>query len=118
MFPDRLKTLRKEAKLTQKQLAEQMHTSQPSYQNWEKGIRTPTQKNLEKLADIFDVSTDYLLGKTNIKNSNELTETDITKILDTGVVSYDGKPMTEHDREILTQVIKDYFDGNLKEYDQ
>lgn len=117
MFSERLKQLRKEAKLTQKQLAKKMNTSQPSYQNWEKGTRNPSKENLEKLSKIFNVSVDYLLGNTDIKNSDELSDADIKNILETGVASYDGKPISEHDAKILEQVIRDYFDGNLKDYD-
>lgn len=117
MFSERLKTLRKEAKLTQLDMAKQFGTSQPSYQAWESGKRNPNGESLKKIAEFFNVSIDYLLGETDIKNSSELTETDIEQILTNDVISYDGKPMTEHDREILTQVIKDYFDGKLKDYD-
>lgn len=117
MFPERLKALRKEAKLTQKQMAEALSIKQPTYAQWENGRTKPKGETLEKFADFFNVSTDYLLGKTDIKNSSELSETDIAEILNNDVISYDGKPMTEHDKEILTQVIKDYFDGKLKDYD-
>lgn len=117
MLSKRLKQLRLNNKLTQTEMAKILGTSQPSYQKWEKGVRTPTPKNLEKIANFFNTSVDYLLGKTDIKNSSELTETNIEQILNNDVISYDGKPMTEHDREILTQVIKDYFDGKLKDYD-
>ncbi|KXT67240.1 helix-turn-helix domain-containing protein [Streptococcus gallolyticus] len=117
MFPERLKALRKEAKLTQKQMAEALNIKQPTYAQWENGRTKPKGETLERFANFFNVSTDYLLGKTDIKNSSELTETDIEEILNNDVISYDGKPMTEHDREILTQVIKDYFDGKLKDYD-
>lgn len=117
MFPERLKKLRKEAHLTQKDVADHFNTSPQSYAQWEKGQRSPSKESLEKLANFFNVSVSYLIGETDIKNSSELSETDIAEILNNDVISYDGKPMTEHDREILTQVIKDYFDGKLKDYD-
>lgn len=118
MFPERLKSLRKEAGYkNQTSIAKELHISQQNYSQWESGNRNPSKKTLEMLANFFNVSTDYLLGKTDIKNSSELTETDIAEILNNDVISYDGKPMTEHDKEILTQVIKDYFDGKLKDYD-
>lgn len=117
MFPERLKTLRKEAGLTQKELAEQIDTSQQNIGFWEKGDRNPKHKSLVKLANFFKVSTEYLTGETDIKNSEELSDADIKNILETGVASYDGKPISEHDAKILEQVIRDYFDGNLKDYD-
>lgn len=117
MLSQRLKQLRLDNRLTQSEMAKILGTSQPSYQNWEKGVRTPTAKNLEKIAKFFNTSVDYLLGKTDIKNSSELSDTDITEFLNNGTVSYDGKPMTDHDKEVLTQVIKDYFNGKLEDYD-
>lgn len=117
MFPDKLKALRKEAKLTQVEISKKLNISQPAYVDWEKGRTQPTPDKLPLLAEILNTSIDYLLGKTDIKNSSELSETDIEQILTNDVISYDGKPMTKHDREILTQVIKDYFDGKLKDYD-
>ncbi|MBP2620345.1 helix-turn-helix domain-containing protein [Streptococcus panodentis] len=67
MFPERLKKLRKEAGLTQKQIAEKFGIKQPNYQQWESGKRKPSGETLEKFADFFSVSTDYLLGNTDNK---------------------------------------------------
>lgn len=117
MFTERLKSLRKEAGLTQKEIAKKLQISQPQYARTENGGRKPNGETLEKFATFFNVSVDYLLGKTDIKNSSELSDTDITELLNNGTVSYDGKPMTDHDKEVLTQVIKDYFDGKLEDYD-
>ena len=117
MLAQRLKELRLENKLTQKGIAEKLDISYQAYQSWENGKKKPTADKLPDIAKLLHTSTDYLLGKTYIKNSSELTETDIAKILDNDTASFDGKPLNEHDRQILTQVIKDYFDGTLKEYD-
>ena len=67
MFPERLKALRLEAKLTQKQIAEKLEVNQPQYARWENAGRTPSKETLQKFADFFDVSVDYLLGNTNEK---------------------------------------------------
>lgn len=77
MLSERLKQLRLEAGLTQKQMAEYLNTSQPAYQNWEKGLRSPSKESLEKLAEFFSVSIDYLLGKNDIKNPNEKSELEL-----------------------------------------
>lgn len=63
-FPERLKALRKEAGLTQKEVAKKLQMSQPQYARTENGGRKPNGETLEKFADFFNVSTDYLLGKT------------------------------------------------------
>ena len=117
MFPNRLKKLRKEAHLTQTEDAKQLNITQQAYQAWESGRRNPKKETIQMFADFFNVSYAYITDETDIKNSSELSETDIAEILNNDIISYDGKPMTEHDREILTQVIKDYFDGKLKDYD-
>ena len=48
MFPERLKELRKEAGLTQKQIAEKFGIKQPNYQQWESGKRKPGEETLKK----------------------------------------------------------------------
>ncbi|BAK27040.1 helix-turn-helix domain-containing protein [Streptococcus gallolyticus] len=72
MFPERLKALRKEAGYpNQTSIAKELHISQQTYSQWESGKRNPSKSTLETLADFFNVSTDYLLGKTDIKERNE-----------------------------------------------
>ena len=106
MLPERLKNLRKKAGLTQKQIAEKLQVGQNSYSNWEKGKRTPIQPTIEKLAEILNTSTDYLLGKTDIPDRD--LEIDIDNAIDNSV-AYDGKPITDNDREIIKDFLKDYF---------
>ena len=77
MLPQRLKELRTEAGLTQKEIADKLKIGQNSYSNWEKGIRTPIFPTLEKLAELFNVSTDYLLGKSGVKNPRQKSELEL-----------------------------------------
>ena len=51
--------------LTQREMAEKLGISQPSYIRYENGSSEPTLENLVKIAEIFDVSTDFLLGKAD-----------------------------------------------------
>ncbi|AXQ77758.1 helix-turn-helix transcriptional regulator [Streptococcus sp. H49] len=111
MFPERLKVLRKEAGLTQKQIAEKLNMSQPAYLSWEKGKREPSAKTLEKFATFFNVSTDYLLGKTDDKRTPEkILEDDIDESLDRSV-AYNGNPISDHDRAVIKEFLKNYFDN-------
>ena len=48
-FAERLKTLRKQVKLTQTQIAEKIDISQQAYASWERGAKKPTQENLLRL---------------------------------------------------------------------
>lgn len=69
-FASRLRELRKERGLTQKQLAEQSGTSIRGIQNYELGERSPAFDVLISLADFFDVSLDYLTGRTDKREVN------------------------------------------------
>lgn len=61
-FQDRLRELRRQMNLTQKKLADVLQTTNSSICDWECGRSEPDLNQLIKLAKIFDVSTDFLLG--------------------------------------------------------
>ena len=63
IFQERLIDQRKINKLTQQQVAQHLGISQPSYIRYEQGTAEPSYDNLVKLANLFDVSIDYLLGR-------------------------------------------------------
>jgi Predicted transcriptional regulators len=61
---DRLKTLRDNKGWSQKYVAQKIGLKQSStYSNWEYGIRDPDTETLSKLADIYEVTVDFLLGR-------------------------------------------------------
>ncbi len=62
---DRLKSLRKENSLTQKELANKLFKSESTVRMWELGKSEPDLETVNKLSVIFGVSVDYLLGITN-----------------------------------------------------
>ena len=66
-FSERLKKLRKDAGLTQVDVSEKLGISQPAYASWERGIKKPTQDNLVKIAQVLNVSVDYLVGNSEEK---------------------------------------------------
>lgn len=63
MLADRLKELRKIKKKTQQDIADHLGITRPAYTAYEQGNRNPDYDLLSKLANYFDVSTDYLLGR-------------------------------------------------------
>ena len=67
----RIKQLRQERGLKQEELAKEFGIAQQTISNYEKGIREPDITTLKKMADFFDVSLDFLLGKTDIKTPIE-----------------------------------------------
>lgn len=68
---NRLKELRIEKDLSQSKLAELFNISQQAVSHYEKGIRGIDSSLITNLAKFFDVSTDYLLGISNIRNYTE-----------------------------------------------
>ena len=64
IFQERLIEQRKLNKLTQRQVSDYLQIAQPSYIRYENGSSEPSLETLVKLADLFDVSVDYLLGRT------------------------------------------------------
>lgn len=71
MFKKRLKYLRTEKKLTQKQLADILHMQNTAISKYELGERNPDQDTLIKLAQYFNVSLDFLMGNSDIRNPYE-----------------------------------------------
>ena len=65
IFPERLKLLRTTKHLLQKDLAKLLDITTSAYGFYEQGKRTPDPVALIQLADFFDVSLDYLLGRTD-----------------------------------------------------
>lgn len=65
---DRLKELRTEKSLSQTKLAELFNISQQAVSHYEKGVRDIDTSLIKNLANFFDVSTDYLLGISEIRN--------------------------------------------------
>lgn len=70
-----------------------------------KNGKRPGTETLEKLANYFNVSVDYLLGR-----DDSFDNIDIDKALD-NAMSYDGKPLTEHDRNIIKNLLKTYMEN-------
>lgn len=64
-FCDRLRHLRLEKGVTQKQVCDWLGLSKNAYGNYEQGIREPSLDALCRLCDFFEVSADYLLGRTD-----------------------------------------------------
>lgn len=75
---NRLRECRENVHLSQKYVAVTLHVAPPSVANWESGKTRPTHENLVKLADLYNVSVDYLIGRANIPEikMDEINEID------------------------------------------
>ena len=62
MIADRIKFLREQQKMTQTELAKRLSITRSSVNAWEIGISVPSTQYIVELAEIFNISTDYLLG--------------------------------------------------------
>ena len=70
----RIANLRQEKKLTQKTLAKILNMSPSNISNYESETYWPNLDTISKLADLFNVTTDYLLGRTDYRCSPETLE--------------------------------------------
>ncbi len=71
LFNERLKALRTERKLTQKEVAAALELNYRHYQRLEAEGNTPNFANLVLIADFFGVSMDYLAGRTDKQEVNQ-----------------------------------------------
>lgn len=119
MISKRIKELRTEKNLTQKELANLLSLTPKMISFYELGQRTPPSDIILKLAEIFNVSTDYLLGREsdeydklsndNLPELNKKDERDIAKELEKmmsdldsdGGLSFYGEPLDDDNKEIL-----------------
>lgn len=77
----RLKSLRKNMQLTGEEFGAKMNVSKPTVSLWESDKRTPNAEMLQKIANFFDVSVDYLLiGKPNTTNDSYYYDTEVAEI--------------------------------------
>lgn len=71
IFAERIRELRLERRLTQEEVGEIIGVKRYSIYSYEKGRACPEMKSLVALADYFDVSMDYLAGRTDKKEVNK-----------------------------------------------
>lgn len=71
LLAERLIKLRKEKKKTQQQISSILGITRPAYTAYERGTRQPDYETLQKLAELFEVSIDFLLGSSNEPLSNK-----------------------------------------------
>jgi transcriptional regulator with XRE-family HTH domain len=125
MLSNRLKELRSQKKKTQKEIAAFLGITRQGYGNYENGVTEPDTETIQKLADFFGVSTDYLLGRTDDPTPPRQTSVpqtnipswatrkdvrDFKKMLEEDApVMFDGVPLDEEDREKVMRVMEAIF---------
>lgn len=113
---DRIIKARRYLGMNQKELCEKAEINEATLSRYENGLREPKAATLSKLAEILEVSTDYLLGITDIRNYKTLKD-DMNKSVESiyentkemlkqdGLMLY-GKPATKEDIDHILKAMK------------
>jgi len=97
---ERLKKIAKEKGYSLKTLAVKAGLSENALYRYNQGVE-PKYGTLKSVAEVLGVSVDYLLGNTNDTVPTGSNETpDMKRMLD-NALTYDGKPLSDHDREVV-----------------
>ena len=103
MLGNNIKELRKNKRMTQKDLAEAMRVSQQTVGAWETERAIPGADTLSDLADYFNVTTDYLLGRPEKKDDDAKTA-DIED--DDVIFTYEGRRIPKEDLELIRRIMR------------
>ena len=109
-FSERLKKLRKDTGLTQVDVASKLGISQQAYASWERGVKKPTQDNLVKIAQILNVSVDYLVGNSQ-DTSDELDNIEL-------LFRMNSKGLTEEEKEIFKKELIEFMEERKKAFER
>ena len=107
MFSTRLAKLREELGLTRKEVAEKLNIDQTTYGKYELSKRQPDYDTLQKIASFFNVSVDYLLGRTNVRNSNNNVDEDFPD--DVKVLMRSVSKLTDKQKEIVKRLVQEFI---------
>lgn len=109
MFSKRLRYLRKEKKLSQQKIADYLGISRQGYGKYEDGRSEPDHQTLVELATYFNVTIDYLLGRTNNPEVSEENEKD--KIINKIATEFPEADLMFHDLANMTaEELEDVYD--------
>lgn len=98
IFAKRLKTARELRQLSQSQLAEETHLQPSAISHFEIGSRSPSFDNLKRLADALDVTTDYLIGRSDSPQVSAETATQLFR---------DAGKLSSEDLKFLQRMAED-----------
>lgn len=114
MLGNRIKILREEKGLKQEELAKIMSVSPSTIGMYEINKREPNNELILKLSEYFNVSTDYLLGKSDVRNP-EVVDKDLLEI---GLNKKDYNPPTKEQQEKIEEFAKFVLKDNLKKKEE
>lgn len=103
MFQVRLKELREKARYSQYTFADAFGVAQSTVGNWEAGKREPNFETVQRLSDFFNVTTDYLLGKSDNPNPQAQGEVPLVEGLEFAFFQ-DYMELDDEDRSVLNDM--------------
>lgn len=106
-FGELLAELRKDRSMTQHELADVLHVSVGTISNYEKSVHFPDIEKLVNLADFFNVTTDYLLGRCESNLSPDVFQEMVTEGKTVGDMITALQQLPEERKRILVQIIDD-----------
>ncbi|WNF35204.1 helix-turn-helix transcriptional regulator [Bacillaceae bacterium IKA-2] len=109
---ERLKELRKDNALTQAKVAIRLGIPRSTYCGYEKGMREAGYHTLVELANLFNVSVDYLLGITNKRNHENEKNVDV--ILNFDGLHWNGIPFTNSDIKLVHDLLENIINARVK----
>lgn len=108
---DRILTIRKELNMSQKELADKAGITEATLSRYENNLREPKAEIIGKIAIVLGVSTDYLLGHTDIRN-NYSDESNDNKIITKAYHNLDTAGLSEED----IKKVEDYIEFLKQKY--
>lgn len=110
-YGNKLKYLRNKKGLSQKELTKRLNLNRSTYARYETSTTQPDFDTLKKLADFFEVSTDYLLGHTTPIDdmTDDEIDSEIREIMKEVNVWYKDEPKDKREKlEMLRKIIKTF----------
>jgi transcriptional regulator with XRE-family HTH domain len=117
MYGERLRLLRKANRLTMEEVGRRLGIAKSSYYGYENESRTPPLEKLQQLANMYDVSSDYILGLTEDPDPKQ-DRRDVEEFLKKEKLHWNGRPLSEEElepiRQLLEVVVRDRLPEKLK----
>lgn len=112
-FGEILAELRQDHKMTQKELSQKMYVTVGTISNYENGVHFPDVEKLIALADFFNVTTDYLLGRCKIDFSPDVWDEVIVDENTVGKLIQDVRSITSERKKALALLLSDMKLGTM-----
>ena len=108
IFGSRLKTLREEANLSREEFARALSLSYWAVSKYEQNERFPDHETLNKIADYFSTSIDYLLGRTDNRKgaASYPADSELHEYLKNSNVKFDGTPLDDEDKKDVLDFLR------------